>query len=241
MTVSIPTQCNQDWQTFTPTANGGFCSSCKKEVVDFTTWEPEEIRAYFLKRPHGSCGKFRASQLGNYPSSSKLNVGSAMKWIAPSLITASLTLSSAESSAQNIHELIVLSADSQPDQNESTLDRRLLVPREIRGKVMDDANGPIPGVNVQLKGTTTGTVTNADGEFNLIINRTSETDTLVFSFIGYLNESISINQKEFIDVVMQPDKAILSEVIIVGGVCAYRWYLPRGMWYKIKGLFRRRR
>ncbi len=237
MTVSIPKPCDQNWTTFKPTSNGGFCSSCKKEVIDFTRWKPEEIRAYFSRRPNGACGKFRPSQLRDYPSD-RLNVGSAMKWIAPTLITASLNLPPTESAAQKVETFIAFN-DSQSNQKETATEKSLVVPKEIKGKVLDDMQVPFPGVNVMLNGTTTGTVTNEHGEFNLTINESSGKDTLVFSFIGYLDERISIGQKEHVEVIMRPDEAALSEVVIMGGVCAYRWYSPRGMWYKIKGLFRR--
>jgi hypothetical protein len=54
--------------------------------------------------------------------------------------------------------------------------------KTITGKVTDENGQPLPGVTVVVKGTTTGTVTNADGEFNLQIPESA--DVLTFSFVG---------------------------------------------------------
>ena len=51
--------------------------------------------------------------------------------------------------------------------------------------VVSDTSGPLPGVNVIVKGTSTGTVTNFDGEYEVNANNG---DTLVFSFLGYLTQ-----------------------------------------------------
>src|SRR5688572_9777716 len=53
----------------------------------------------------------------------------------------------------------------------------------VTGKVTDDANQPLPGVNILLKGTTTGTTSDANGDFALTVP--DENGVLVFSFIGY--------------------------------------------------------
>jgi hypothetical protein len=241
MTVTIPKPCDQNWRTFAPTKHGGFCSSCSKEVIDFTTWQPEEIRRYFLARPQGACGKFRASQLGEYPSSDGLKITSAMKWIAPSLVSASLSLASTDAIAQPSHNIefnIHKSAGGESNRSAQTPNSTSV--REITGTVVDPEGQPIPGVNVYLKGMTTGDVTDVDGKYKLVILRPTPSDVLSFSFIGMITQEIFADDKETINVTLNYDLAMLSEVIVVGGACAYRWYSPRGWWYKISGLFRRR-
>ncbi|TRX59954.1 TonB-dependent receptor [Fulvivirga sp. M361] len=85
---------------------------------------------------------------------------------------------------------------------------------EVRGKVSDILTGEgLPGVNILVKGTATGTTTDIDG--NYIINVNSG-DVLLFSFIGFLTEEIVIGSKNTIDVVMVADIEQLSEVVIIG-------------------------
>jgi TonB-dependent starch-binding outer membrane protein SusC len=84
----------------------------------------------------------------------------------------------------------------------------------VSGKVTDaeDSSG-IPGVNVLEKGTTNGTVTDADGNFRISVGSNA---TLVFSFVGYAVQEASVGSQSTINVTMQSDVTSLSEVVVVG-------------------------
>ena len=84
----------------------------------------------------------------------------------------------------------------------------------ISGKVTSETNEGIPGVNVLLKGTTTGTTTNGDGVYTLSVP--DGNGILVFSFIGYVSEEVPINNRTSIDISMIPDIKSLTEVVVVG-------------------------
>lgn len=84
----------------------------------------------------------------------------------------------------------------------------------ISGKVTDDAGVALPGVSVVVKGTTTGTTTNASGEYTLNITGTS--GTLIFSYVGFVSIEEPINGRSVINVTMTTDTKSLSEVIVVG-------------------------
>src|SRR5260221_9974861 len=87
--------------------------------------------------------------------------------------------------------------------------------REVSGKVMSQEDGsPIPGVNVNLKGTTNGTTTDADGSFKLLVPNGG--GTLVFSFIGLATQEVDIGDRTTIDLQMKADAKQLSEVVVVG-------------------------
>jgi hypothetical protein len=60
--ISIPTPCHEDWNNMTPKEQGRHCGSCCKTVVDFTTWQPQEILLHF-KSNKNVCGRFTANQL----------------------------------------------------------------------------------------------------------------------------------------------------------------------------------
>ncbi|TRZ45913.1 SusC/RagA family TonB-linked outer membrane protein [Robertkochia solimangrovi] len=74
-------------------------------------------------------------------------------------------------------------------------------------------NTPLPGVNVIVKGTSVGTSTDFDGNYS--INATKG-DILVFSYVGFLNQEIQVEDNLSIDVVLQEDFASLDEVVVVG-------------------------
>ncbi|GHA25691.1 SusC/RagA family TonB-linked outer membrane protein [Salinimicrobium marinum] len=86
----------------------------------------------------------------------------------------------------------------------------------ITGTVTD-ATGPLPGVNVVLEGTSTGTVTDFDGNYVLELGEEPGPDaTLVFSYIGFETQEIQVNGRSVIDVNMVSDAEALDDVIIVG-------------------------
>lgn len=85
--------------------------------------------------------------------------------------------------------------------------------RTIQGVVTSENSGPLPGVNILIKGTTNGTTTDNGGGYNL---QTSEGDVLVFSFIGYQVQEVTVGSQTTIDITMTEDMQNLSEVVIIG-------------------------
>jgi TonB-linked SusC/RagA family outer membrane protein len=84
----------------------------------------------------------------------------------------------------------------------------------VRGKVTSADGESIPGVNVAVQNTTLGTVTDADGSYSIQVP--NENQTLVFSFIGYVAQQISVNGRSVIDVQLESDVRSLEEVVIIG-------------------------
>ncbi|MEO7992033.1 MAG: TonB-dependent receptor [Chryseolinea sp.] len=84
---------------------------------------------------------------------------------------------------------------------------------QVKGKVTS-SEGAMPGVSIQVKGTTTGVVSDAKGEYTLMVE--NENSILVFSFIGFLTEEVAVNGKTVIDMLMMEDIMTLSEVVVVG-------------------------
>src|SRR5690606_16150380 len=84
--------------------------------------------------------------------------------------------------------------------------------QDISGTV-SDANGPLPGANVLIKGTNTGTTTDFDG--NYTIQNVDEGDILVYSYIGYINQEVTVDDQSVINVTLQEDLQSLDEVIVV--------------------------
>jgi TonB-linked SusC/RagA family outer membrane protein len=86
--------------------------------------------------------------------------------------------------------------------------------QSISGKVTEANGQPLPGVNVVEKGTTNGTSTAANGEFRLTTSGSSP--VLIFSFVGYGSQEISVNNRSTLNVTMAPDDKLLNEVVVVG-------------------------
>jgi len=86
--------------------------------------------------------------------------------------------------------------------------------RIISGSVVDQNDLPLPGVNIIVKGTATGTQSDFDGNFSIAV---SDGQTIEFSFIGYVNHSVTVNQlTTTLNIVMSEDAAVLEEVLVIG-------------------------
>ncbi len=91
----------------------------------------------------------------------------------------------------------------------------VLAQSTLTGTVSDSATGqPIPGVNVIIEGTTNGTATDIDGKYTL--TNVTEGNRIVFSFIGFANQTVEYTGQSTIDIVMQEDATQLQEVVVIG-------------------------
>ncbi|GAB3232516.1 TonB-dependent receptor [Algoriphagus aestuariicola] len=84
----------------------------------------------------------------------------------------------------------------------------------VEGVITSSTGETMPGVNVLIKGTTTGTASDVDGNYSLSVP--SSESVLVFSFIGYVTKEVTVGNASTLNVVMEEDLASLSEVIVVG-------------------------
>ncbi|SNT38268.1 TonB-linked outer membrane protein, SusC/RagA family [Ekhidna lutea] len=87
----------------------------------------------------------------------------------------------------------------------------LMAQRTVTGKVTDDNGEGIPGATVQLKGTTSGVVTDIDGSYTLNV---SDGDVLMISFIGFVTQEIDVGNRSVIDVSLATNFTELQEVVV---------------------------
>lgn len=85
--------------------------------------------------------------------------------------------------------------------------------QSVKGNVSDNS-GPLPQVNVSVKGTSISTVTDFDGHYT--INKVDANTVLVFSYIGYLTKEIPVKGNSIVNVVLTNDSQKLDEVVVVG-------------------------
>jgi TonB-linked SusC/RagA family outer membrane protein len=84
--------------------------------------------------------------------------------------------------------------------------------RTVSGTVKDTGGNGMPGVNVIVKGTSSGTTTDANGQYSISVS--SDATTLVFSFIGYATQEVEIGNRSTVDVSMAEDTKQLGEVVV---------------------------
>jgi len=84
--------------------------------------------------------------------------------------------------------------------------------KQVKGRVVDGLNQPLPGATVKVDGTTAGTLTDANGEYSL--TATPE-NTLVFSFVGYQTITETVGDRNVIDVVLMESSEMLEEAVVI--------------------------
>lgn len=83
----------------------------------------------------------------------------------------------------------------------------------VSGKVLSgEDQSPVPGVNILVKGTTNGTISDAAGAYTL--NVSSANEVLLFSFVGFISQEVSLNGRTSLEIVLATDATQLSEVVI---------------------------
>ncbi len=86
--------------------------------------------------------------------------------------------------------------------------------KTITGTILDNMDEPMIGVNVLVKGTTNGAITDFDGKFTL--SNVKADDIIVCSYIGYLTEEVKVGDRTNLKIVMKDDSKSLDEVVVVG-------------------------
>lgn len=97
---------------------------------------------------------------------------------------------------------------------EKLLIEKIVLPQQSVSGTVYDANGPLPGANVLVKGTINGTQTDFDGNYSL--KNISENAVLVFSYIGFKTVEVAVGGRTTINVTLEADAQALEEVVLVG-------------------------
>ncbi len=126
-----------------------------------------------------------------------------------------LDLFQSEIEYEVIGKQIILKPSPEPrGKQKKDNEKQIEYQQEVSGRVSDEANNPMPGVNVVVKGTTQGTITDADGNYRVSVP--DENSVLVFSFIGYREQEVTVGSQSTINVTLQPDVKALEEVVVIG-------------------------
>lgn len=83
----------------------------------------------------------------------------------------------------------------------------------VSGKVSDENGEPLIGVSIMIEGTTLGVVTDINGNYSI---NASDTDVLVFQYVGMQNQRIPVGNKKTIDVILIEDSTLIDELVVIG-------------------------
>ena len=232
--ISIPTPCHQKWSDLTPVSGGGFCTSCQKEVIDFTGLSENEIGRY-LSTSGGVCGRFRKEQLKTpYLLKESTRIRPGISLIKAGVIGAFLMLmikpTLAQEKTQKQKTEVVQEKQNDLTKSASAENDEYWIEGSIQDKYDHSA---IPGANLSLRGTAHGTTSDADGYFRFPVPL-KKGDVLVVSFIGYMTEEYKVpaTAEKTIVLKLNMDFEVMGEVAVDG------LYNPRTtLWSRIKNWF----
>ena len=210
--VNIKTPCQENFIQFATTPDGGFCDSCKKEVIDFTNKSSQDLTTYFnLNSEENTCGIFKANQLNSFNAKplerKKYGILSGVGLACLALFSMSTMHAQDTKTQTNTTEI------------NATIDQEKFI---VKGNVSDNLE-PIPGVNVVLEGTEFGAVTNMDGNFEFP-EKLKKGDVLVFSYVGMESQKVTIKNKESASDIALNINMKLDTVLIMGKVAVQGVY-----------------
>ncbi len=239
LTIDVKEPCKEKFSNFSKTEKGGFCQSCEKEVIDFTNFSDNELINYLSHGNKKTCGMFKASQLKTYETNSLQTMNNSMlhKGIAMmsfSLLALCATEVKGQETASIEPPIEVVSPDIMGDISYVEIVQEK---HTVTGTIVDEANEPLPGVNVVLKGTTIGTQTDFDGKFEFP-QQLVQNDIIVLSFIGYETKTYKVasNGIANIDINItfdEYDMVLMGDIVIDGTYSS-----KRNIFQKIGDIFK---
>ncbi|WP_075341335.1 carboxypeptidase-like regulatory domain-containing protein [Tenacibaculum agarivorans] len=214
-TLEVKNPCSENFNNFTATKAGGFCKSCSKEVIDFTGKSPQEIIEYFKKQTNEkTCGRFTDYQLTTYTENSNPKKKNFLKSVG--LACLSLFAFNTVEAQETKPKTEIL--ENQKNDTITTKNNRII----IKGTVSDQLE-VLPGASVVLQGSTIGTETDFDGNFEFP-KPLKKGDVLVFSFVGFESKKIVINDEKSASNVTLKNLITSCDLIFLGEVNVKKIY-----------------
>lgn len=236
LSLTIPSPCTEKWDNFSTTSYGGFCRSCSKEVIDFTTMTEDEIIAFLKTKPTNTCGRFHASQLKTYSYESipTPRLRPSFAFLKAGIVSIILLL---------VNKSVLAQAPIQKNQIER-VEKKNILPYvsgasdsiTVKGLVSSNEDGSrYPGVYVIRQSTGIGVVTDAEGRF--VFDHLHEGDVLLFSFIGYRSEEYKIRKGSNSSIEIKMKMRIDMGELSINEIYSPKQSVAKRFWWKVKNLF----
>lgn len=224
LTLTVPEPCGENFNTMTPIKGGKFCGSCEKTIVDFRTMSDGQILNFYKNSNGKICGVFDEVQLNRampFPMEIKPN----RNWKAVAALAAGLMFSgglSGQNTSAKVEKPTVI--EQQIVKGEVVNEKEEQPNSVLKGRVLDGEEGLI-GANVLIKGTSIGTTTDIDGNFELVIPHTLTDFEVEVEYLGFETQTLLFNDKyplpnKSIAIQLSPTHPMMGEMIM-GIVIAY--------------------
>ena len=212
--IQLPEPCSEDWNQMTPMEQGRFCAVCEKQIFDFSTYTKEELIKE-VQRKGKLCGRVPTQFIHTIEVEKTKPLGLKLNGLVAAAINLLvLTTATAVQGQEKVKvEQQVKESENIPETEQQHTKQTFGV---IRGKVMDEEEQPLAGVDIRGRDYDLRTLTNLNGEFELKIPEGYPTKIKVeFQFIGMKTKILKVkNRTERVEVFMMEEDAMLGEVII---------------------------
>jgi len=223
--ISIPEACSQNWDAMSPVGDGRYCSSCQKQVKDFSAFSNVELQQWFqLHTDEKSCGRFTQAQLA--PVTADPRKINPLAYLKSKLFIASLLALPVAIKASTSNMPVKARIELTPMFNTKAAENHLEehshpadTTTKLKGTVIDANDKTIlSGAIVEIKGTNKRVLTDVKGNFEIdLLSLDVKADPiLVVNSIGYETIEQKIDLQSSI-----PLKITMSEMV-VGGICIKR-------------------
>ncbi|GGD11511.1 carboxypeptidase-like regulatory domain-containing protein [Hyunsoonleella pacifica] len=207
--ISISNPCSEQFSQFQKTQTGGFCNSCKKEVIDFRQMSDTQIIDYLNNRQHGICGFFKSSQINRSMENSKPHTNTFKLWNIAAIVILSLFSLQAIQAQEKMGKI-------------KTETKAIVDNAQLTG-IVEDESGPLAGANILLKGSKVGAIADFDGKFKFP-KPLQQGDILIISYIGYEPQEVVIKQdQKFLKI-----KLTAADIDLLGEVQTSKVYSSKG-------------
>ena len=239
--IKVPKPCHEDWNQMTPAKQGRFCQVCERSLVDFSKMSDRELIRYFTSHKGKLCGRFSKHQLERnlhlpQPLPPSYTRAKAMGLLLSGMLTAG-TLE-----AQENTPTYPLPITEMVDGEVEIIEGPVPVEPEsfkISGQVTERGTGEVLiGASVLLKGTTTGTVTDIDGNFSIDIPIDQESPVLVFSYSCFETNEVSVSKfQKKKSVQLKTVNAVCTPIVMGYGVTTM-FPEEKSFWSDVKTFFK---
>jgi hypothetical protein len=215
--LSIPEPCHQNWNSMSPSEKGKFCSSCQKEVIDFSTMNDRQLALFFTKPGGSVCGRFESGQLERPLVVAPKRVPWANYFFTLLLPAYMVSLKASAQKGRLMGRVVpkLMGQTCEPPKAQVTAEPLQQV-KHIKGKVIDEQGAPVAGATIMIKGTAMGTSSDSAGLFKLD-SPVPGVITLLVSRVGYGSLEAVANDNIEIQL-FQLRQPVMGDVVIVGAV-----------------------
>jgi hypothetical protein len=211
ISIQIPTTCHEGWDNMTANAQGRYCNSCEKTVIDFTGMTDTQLANFFKSKAENTCGRFYADQLNTDIAIPKKEIP-WLKYFFTITLPAFLFSQKSNGQSKIESESSILMQTKEIKKDSTVLENN---ERHLEGTITDENGKTIPYASIMFVGTKIGI--SADENGNFVTKLKKNQNNISISAVGYFTKIIDVTNVAILPPTMLKPRLELynSGVIVV--------------------------